>query len=176
TNPQKLVDVGLAGGPPVTFGGNRLAVIVPVDNPAGIRSPADLARSGVKVIAAGTEVPITRYASQVVDNLAHEAGYSVGFAAAYAANVASREDNVKAVVAKIELGEGDAAIVYATDAEASAKVMAIEVPEAANVPARYDGVVVKSAEDPSAATAFLDWLAGPDGQAILTRAGFLPAS
>lgn len=176
TNPQKLVDAGLAAGPPVTFGGNRLAVIVPVDNPAGIRSPADLARSGVKVIAAGTEVPITRYASQLVDNLAHEAGYAAGFAAAYAANVASREDNVKAVVAKIELGEGDAAIVYATDADASAKVMAIEVPEAANVPARYDGVVVKSAEDPSAATAFLDWLAGPDGQAILTRAGFLAAS
>ena len=71
------------------------------------------------MIAAGDAVPITRYAGQLVTNLARESGYPADFAAAYAANVASKEDNVKAVVAKIELGEGDAGIVYVTDAKAS---------------------------------------------------------
>jgi molybdate transport system substrate-binding protein len=175
-NPKKLVDKGLAEGAAVPFAGNKLTIIVPTSNPAGITSPADLAKAGVKVIAAGDEVPITRYATQLVDNLAREAGYPATFAAAYAANVASKEDNVKAVVAKIELGEGDAGIVYVTDAKASTKVTTLDVPEAANVPATYDGVVVKASSNAAAAGAFLDWFAGPDGQAILGGLGFLPPS
>ncbi len=174
TNPQKLVEKGLTEGDPVTFAGNKLTVIVPTANPAGIASPADLAKSGVKVIAAGDEVPITKYATQLVDNLAKETGYPADFAAAYAANVASKEDNVKAVVAKVELGEGDAGIVYVTDAKASDKVTTIDVADTANVPATYDGVVVKASRDAASAKAFLDWFAGPEGQAILSGLGFLP--
>ena len=176
TNPKKLVDAGLADGAPVTFAGNELTVIVPADNPAGITSPADLAKARVRVIAAGDEVPITKYATQLVDNLAKEAGYPADFAAAYAANTASKEDNVKAVVAKIELGEGDAGIVYVTDARASTKVATIDVPESANVPAAYDGVVVKDSTNAAAGKAFLAWFAGPEGQAILGALGFLPPS
>ena len=107
-NPKKLTDKSLADGRAVDFAGNILTVIVPTANPAGIASAADLAKSGVKVIAAGDDVPITKYAKQLVANLAKVSGYPSGFEAAYAANVASKEDNVKAVVAKIELGEGDA--------------------------------------------------------------------
>jgi molybdate transport system substrate-binding protein len=176
SNPRRLVDKGLAAGDPVNFAGNVLTIIVPADNPAGVTSPADLAKKGIKVIAAGDEVPITKYATQLVANLAREAGYPADFAAAYAANVASKEDNVKAVVAKVELGEGDAGIVYVTDAKASSKVATVDVPAGANVPATYAGVVVKTARDPAAAKAFLDWLAGPDGQAILGSFGFLAPS
>jgi molybdate transport system substrate-binding protein len=174
TNPKKLVDKGLAAGAAVNFAGNRLAVIVPTANPAGVRTPADLATSGVKVIAAGDAVPITKYATQFVANLAKEPGYPSDFVAAYVANIASKEDNVKAVVAKIELGEGDAAIVYVTDAKASTKVVTIDVAATANVPTTYAGVVVKASPNAAAAQAFLDWLAGPDGQAILAGFGFLP--
>ena len=176
TNPKKLVDKGLAAGDPLTFAGNKLTIVVPTDNKAGIKTPADLARSGVKVIAAGDEVPITKYATQLVANLAKEAGYPADFAAAYAANTVSKEDNVKAVVAKVELGEGDAGIVYVTDAKASTKVKTVDVPDSANVPATYAGVVVKAARDAAAAKAFLDWFAGPGGQAILSSFGFLPPS
>jgi molybdate transport system substrate-binding protein len=175
-NPRKLVDAGLADGEPVTFARNLLTVIVPVGNPARIDSPADLARSGIKVIAAGDEVPITRYTTQLVQNLASEAGYPTDFEAAYTANVVSNEDNVKAIVAKIELGEGDAGIVYVTDAAASDKVATVAVPDAANVPATYDGVVVKGSVHVDAARSFLDWFAGPGGQAILGDLGFLPPS
>ena len=173
-NPQKLVEAGLAEGDPVPFAGNELAVIVPADNPARIRSPADLARAGVKVIAAGDEVPITTYATQLVERLSMEPGYPAGFVAAYTANVVSREDNAKGVVAKIELGEGDAGIVYVTDAKVSTMVATVDVPDSANVPATYAGVVVQGSRDVAAARAFLDWLAGPGGQAILGGFGFLP--
>ena len=176
TNPKKLVDKGLAAGAAVTFAGNKLTVIVPTANPAGITSPRDLAKTGVKVIAAGDSVPITKYATQLVANLAKEAGYPADFVAKYTANIASKEDNVKAIVAKIELGEGDAGIVYVTDAKASTKVTTVDVPDAANVPATYAGVVVKASKDAAAAQAFLTWFAGPDGQAILGSFGFLPPS
>lgn len=176
TNPQKLVDKGLAMGDPVTFARNKLTVVVPTANPAGITSPADLAKAGVKVIAAGDNVPITKYAIQLVANLAKEPGYPADFATAYAANIVSKEDNVKALIAKIELDEGDAGIVYVTDARSSSKVKTIDVPDSANVPATYDGVVVKASKSQDAARAFLDWFAGPDGQVILASFGFLPPS
>jgi molybdate transport system substrate-binding protein len=128
----------------------------------------------VRVVAAGEEVPITGYATELVENLAREPGYPADFAAAYAANIVTREDNVKAVVAKIELGEGDAGVVYVTDAAASDAVSIVDVPTTADVAATYAGVVVKATRQPDAARAFLAWLAGPDGQAILSEFGFLP--
>ncbi|HEY8635912.1 MAG TPA: molybdate ABC transporter substrate-binding protein, partial [Candidatus Limnocylindrales bacterium] len=64
TNPKKLVDKGLAEGSAILFAGNKLTIIVPTANPAGVKGPADLAKSGVKVIAAGDAVPITKYAAQ----------------------------------------------------------------------------------------------------------------
>ena len=174
SNPKKLVDKGLVDGAAVTFAGNKLTIIVPTANPARITSPKDLAKAGVKVIAAGDAVPITKYATQLVANLAKEAGYPADYAARYTANIASKEDNVKAIVAKIELGEGDAGIVYVSDAKASNKVTTIDMPETANVPATYEGVVVKASKNAAAAQAFLTWFAGPKGEAILATFGFLP--
>jgi molybdate transport system substrate-binding protein len=174
TNPAKLAAAGLADGAPIVFAANKLTVIVPTDNPSGITSPKDLAKGGVKIIAAGETVPITKYARLLVAILAREPGYPAGFEAAYDANVVSMEENVKAVVAKIELGQGDAAIVYVTDAKASKSVMTIDVPPTANVPASYAAVVVKASANVTAARAFLAWLAGPDGQAVLATFGFLP--
>jgi len=176
TNPKRLVDKGLTAGDAVAFTRNELTVIVPTANPAAIRTPADLARRGVKIVAAGDAVPITAYAQRLVANLATEPGYPADFAAAVAANIVSKEDNVKSVLAKIELGEGDAGIVYITDATSSRNVRSIAVPSGANVPATYAGVVLKTSSDVAAARRFLVWLTGPDGQAILSSVGFLPPS
>jgi molybdate transport system substrate-binding protein len=175
-NPQLLADKGLVDGLPVRFAGNILTIVVPAADPARISTPADLANAGVKIIAAGDAVPVTGYATQLVENLAREAGYPADFVAAYAANVVSREDNARAIIAKVELGEGDAGIVYLTDAKASTRVRMIDVPDDANVPATYAGVVVKESPNPGAAHAFLTWFAGPGGQAILAEFGFLPPS
>jgi molybdate transport system substrate-binding protein len=174
-NPQALLDKGFGAGSLVVFAGNKLTIVVPVDNPGGVTSPKDLGKSGLKIIAAGDEVPITRYAKQLVANLAALPGYPSDLATVYAAHVISREDNVKAVIAKIELGEGDAAIVYVTDAKASTKVTTVPIdPDSANIPATYAGVLVKASANGVAAKAFLEWFAGADGQAILAGFGFLP--
>jgi molybdate transport system substrate-binding protein len=173
-NPQTLVDAGLADGPAIDFAGNSLTVIVPADNPAGIESPADLAVPGVKIVAAGEDVPIATYAGRAIARLATLPGYPADYARAYAANIVSREQNVKAVAAKIALGEGDAAIVYVTDARPSKAVATVAIPDAANVPAAYAGVVLAASTRHEEAHAFLDWLAGPAGGAIMAGFGFLP--
>jgi len=174
TNPQQLVDAGLTSGEVSPFAGNLLTVIVPKGNPAGLQTPKDLAKAGVKVVAAGDKVPITKYAAQLVENLAKEAGYPADFVDRYNANVVSKEENVSGIVTKVGLGEGDAGIVYVTDAKGSDKVDAVGVPGAANVPATYGGVVVKASPNQDASLAFLQWLAGPEGQNVLAAFGFLP--
>jgi molybdate transport system substrate-binding protein len=172
--PAALVQAGLSAGEAKVIAGNRLAIVVPTANPASIATPADLARAGVKIIAAGDAVPITGYATTLIANLAALDGYPPGFAEAYAANVVSREDDVKAVVAKIELGEGDAAIVYETDAQASEAVTSVPIPSEANVAARYAGVLIGASPNLEAGRGFLDWLNGSDAQAILATFGFSP--
>ena len=174
SNSRRLVEAGLVAGQPVVFAGNELTIVVPAGNPAGIATWHDLADDGLRIVAAGDEVPITTYAAQLLENLAREADAPARFPAAYAANVVSREDNVKAILAKIELGEGDAGIVYRTDARASTKVTTIALPDDANVPVSYAAVVIKLSTRRASAEAFLAWLRGVDGQDLLAGFGFLP--
>jgi molybdate transport system substrate-binding protein len=172
SNSDTLVEAGL-GVETVEYAGNSVALVVPPDNPAGIESPADLARAGIQIIAAGSEVPITWYVAEVLAHLAELPDYPAGFADAYAANVVSEEDNVRGVLTKIELNEGDAGFVYQTDAESSVDVEIIEIPEGANTHAVYGGCVISDSDHLEAADAFMAWLAGPDGQAMLAEFGFV---
>ncbi len=174
SNPQALIDGGYADGAAVSFATNKLTIVVPEGNPGGISSPADLARGDATIIAAGEDVPITKYAEQCVAKLAALPGYPADFVAAYEARIASREDNVGAVTAKIELGEGDAAIVYVTDA-AAAGLQTVDIAHEANVTATYAGIVTSNAMYKPQARVFLDWLRGSTAQRILGGLGFLPA-
>lgn len=173
-NPKTLVDKGLASGSMVIFAGNQLTVIVPPANPAGIRSPLDLARPGVKVIACAEGVPIQKYTAQWLAKVSALPSYGTDFAARYTANVVSQEDNVGGIVTKVALGEGDAGVVYVTDAKSSGQVSTVAIPADQNVPASYGAVVVKGSAHGAAASAFLAWLTGQDGEAILGTFGFLP--
>ena len=172
--PTQLIDGGFVSGEARVFATNELAVIVPTAHPSPVERPHDLAASGVRIVAAGPGVPITTYATELVEGLARLEGYSADFAARYAANIVSREDNVSSVVTKVGLGEGDAGIVYATDAKASTAVRALDLPAEANVRADYAGVVVASSPAPDEAHAFLDWLTRAEARAILGTFGFLP--
>jgi molybdate transport system substrate-binding protein len=175
-HPGALIDGCLARGPVTAFAHNTLVVVVPSDDPASIASPADLARPGVRIVAAGPRVPITRYVAGTLSRLAEQPGYPPGFAAAVAANVVSEEDNVRAVLARVELGEADAAIVYATDAAASDAVATIEIPAEANARATYGAVTLVASPRLALAETFLDFLIGAQAQAVLARHGFLPSS
>lgn len=173
TNPQALVDGSLAVGPVTPFARNRLTIVVPRGNPARIGDPRDLARPGVRVVGAGEAVPISRYVDACLEKLAALPGYPAGFAAAVTANVVSREDNVRAALTKVELGEADAAFVYATDAAGSDAVEEVPIPAAANVVATYGAVAISGSRHPADASAFVAWLAGPRGAAVLATFGFL---
>jgi molybdate transport system substrate-binding protein len=168
-NAQALVDEGLTDGDLAVFARNALTIVVPADA-AGVDDWIDLATPRLRIIAAGEDVPITRYATELIANLSAQADAPEAFADAYAANVVSREDNVRAVLAKIEVGEGDAAIVYETDAASTDAVTAIEVPADANVLAEYAVVTVSDAA-PGAAD-FVAWLLDDPAQGTLESHGF----
>ncbi len=174
-NPLALINECLAPPPISVFASNRLVIVVPTANPAGIVSPADLAGPGVRIVAAGEDVPITRYAEQVIANLAAAPGAPAGYGDAVHGNIVSREDNVAAVFAKVQLGEGDAGLVYASDAASSTGVSVIPIPDEVNILARYGAVELAGTPQAATSDAFLAYLMGSEAQAILTESGFLPA-
>ncbi len=162
-NMSKLTGGGVgAATTPVAFAGNRLAIVVAKDNPRRIASLGDLAKPGVVYITAAPEVPVGRYAQQVLTR------------AGVVAAPRSLEADVKAIVAKVTLGEADAGIVYATDITAAGnKVMGVAIADDLNIVATYPIAVINGAKHATAATAFVDFVIGADGQAILAKYGFI---
>jgi molybdate transport system substrate-binding protein len=168
----------LLNGAPRVFAHNRLAVIVPAANPAGIERLQDLSRRGVKIVLAAEAVPVGAYSRQALRKLARAQGFPPDFGRRVLANVVSEEENVKAVVAKVQLGEADAGMVYASDAIGSVarELTVLEVPDAQNVRADYPVAVLRGARSPAAAAAFVELVLGATGQAVLTRHGLTTAS
>jgi molybdate transport system substrate-binding protein len=163
TLPKELFAAGLVERP-VTFATNRLVILVPKDNPAGIRSVGDTARPGVRVVVAGEGVPAGDYTRRVLATLKLDGTLR---------NVVSNETDVRGVVGKVAAGEADAGFVYATDtAAAGDAVRAIELPPSGQTPIEYQIAVVASSTRTAAARAFVAAVTGPEGQAVLTRAGF----
>ena len=172
-NARRLTEGGLASTPRI-FARNEVVVVAPSDPGGRVKAIADLVEPGTRIVAAGRGVPITRYASELLSELAHLPDVADDLADRYESNVVTREDNVRAVLAKIELGEGDAAIVYRTDAVASDRVRTIELPPTVRVTVGYAGVVLDRSRDPAEARRFLDWVAGPSGAGVLVPLGFGP--
>jgi molybdate transport system substrate-binding protein len=162
-----VVGAGAATGDPAVFATNVLVVIVPVDNPAGIGDPADLAVEGIDVVLAAEEVPAGRYARQYFE--------MQGIAAAVEANVVSNEENVRGVLERVALGEADAGVVYVTDARTNADVQIIPIPEEDNVIATYPIVRLAARPNQAGAGAFLEFVLSSGGQQILAEHGFGPA-
>ncbi len=174
-NMQSATDKGLVRGSATVFAKNKLIVIVPKSNPAGIAGPADLAKPGLKLVLAQKDVPAGKYARESLQKLQSGPAAGAGFSDKVLANLVSEEANVKAVVAKVQLGEADAGIVYASDfSPAIVKdVTAIAIPDAYNVIAEYPVAVTAEASEADIAHAFIDFLLSDQGQAILTEAGFI---
>ena len=155
---------------PKLFATNTPVIVVPADNPAKVKSLADLVT--VKRLVIGTpEVPIGIYTLQILDKAKAKLGPD--FPARVQARVASREFNVRQVLTKVRLGEADAGIVYLTDARcAGDKVKIVEIPAEFNVRAEYPIATVTRAPNAELARAWVGLLTGPEGQAALERAGF----
>ncbi len=173
-NMTKASDARLVNASQV-FVKNRLVVIVPVSNPGNITTLKDLAKKGVKIDLGAATVPAGKYALQVLDNLSKSPDYGSGYSGAVRANVVSLEDNVKAVVQKVELGEVDAGFVYRTDVTAAvaSKLKVIDIPDPFNVIAQYPIAVVKSSTHASDAQAFINFVLSTAGQNILEKYHFI---
>lgn len=172
-NATRLAADGLATGPSVAFAANSVAIAVPQTNPGGIESPFDIAEPGVAVVAANPDVPISGYATRLIERLAALPDAPAGLEHGYRANIVSREANVGAIAAKLALGEADAGIVYRTDITGSGGLREVSLPAGVGVSARYGAVVLSRSPHPAEASAFLAWLTGPDGEAVLGRFGFV---
>lgn len=172
---QVVSDAGLIAGTPKTFAKNRLVVIAPKNNVVAVTGPADLAKRGVKVVLADATVPAGAYARATFAKLAGQNGYPAGFAAAVEKNVVSNELDVKAVVTKIALGEGDAGVVYSTDVTSAVAAPVVEFPfPAAFAPdIAYPIAALRGAPNARGAQAFVDYITSPDGQAFLKARGFI---
>jgi len=169
---------GVIAGPDQTFARNRLVVIVPKSNPAGIAGPADLARPGVMLVTAAPEVPIGAYTRSVLDKMSALDAFGPDFKDRANANIVSREPNVRQVVAKVQLGEADAAVVYLTDVtpQAAPSLLTIPIPDDLNTLASYPIALVADGPQAELGQAFVDLVLSPAGQAVLERWNFTPAS
>jgi molybdate transport system substrate-binding protein len=168
---QVAIDAGRIAGEPSGFVTNRLTIIVPADNPAGIETYADLANTGVQLILAAPGVPVRDYSNQSIVLMG-----DADFQAAVYANLVSEEPNARQVATKVSLGEADAGIVYTSDvtADIADSVLQIEIPHELNVLATYPIAVVSEAPSSSLAQALVDFVLSPEGQAILQSWGFRP--
>jgi molybdate transport system substrate-binding protein len=171
-----ISDSLVASGTQRTFVTNRLAVILPKSNPGKIAALADLARPGLKLDFADPSVPVGQYTLDILAKMSQDATFGATFKDKVTANVVSREDNVKSVVAKVQLGEADAGVVYTTDITPSAAkdLTTLEIPDKFNVIATYPIAPLKDAPEPELASQFVEWVLSSKGQQVLTQYGFIP--
>ncbi len=168
---EPLAAAGLTATAARDFATARVVLAVP-SRGSSVADPWDLADDGVRIVAAAPAVPIARYGSEVVGRLAALPGAPADFAARVAANVVSEEANVRAVVTKLELGEGDAGFVYSTDLRDRPAVREVPLPDTASVVATYVAVALARAADPELTADFVDWLASEEARTIIAGFGF----
>jgi molybdate transport system substrate-binding protein len=162
-NLQKAVDSGDVTGKPVVFAKNRLEIAVEKGNPKKVKSLADLQKPGLVVVLCADQVPCGKYAAE---SLA-KAGVSI--------SPASKEENAKATLSKVSIGEADASIVYVTDVQASkGTTSGVKIADRDNVIATYPIGAVKESKNAAAAKAWVQFVKSKAAQTTLRKFGFLP--
>ena len=157
----KVIDEGLGSGEPTTFVRNRLQIAVPAGNPAGVVGLADFSKADLAIALCAEEVPCGAASVKVFE------------AAGLTPDPDTYEQDVRAALTKVELGEVDAALVYRTDVIAAGdKVEGIEFPESDEAVNDYPLVLVRDAFNPDAAQDFMDFVLGDAGRTALAEAGF----
>jgi molybdate transport system substrate-binding protein len=151
---------------------NQLIVITPANNPAQLTKLEELTKEGLKIVLAAKEVPVGNYALQVLDKL--DAAFGTGYKDKVIKNVVSYENDVKQVVAKVQLGEADAGIVYSSDSVAAPDLQKIEIPVENNVVAKYPLAAMSNAKQAELAQKFIEYVLSTEGQSSLQKWGFLP--
>ncbi|MCT4606090.1 MAG: molybdate ABC transporter substrate-binding protein [Marinisporobacter sp.] len=152
------------------FLSNSMVVMISKNNAAQIKTLKDIEKS-CKLIVAQEGVPAGQYARSIIHSLGKEFGES--YEKKVLGNIVSNENNVKQVVNKIVLGEGDVGIVYKSDITKNIKneVKLLAIAEAYNVKANYWMAVVKDSKDSKETQKFYEFLL-KEGQMIFEKYGF----
>jgi molybdate transport system substrate-binding protein len=154
---------GLTASPTV-FATNTMTIVVPIDNPAGVTGLHDLTDPELNVVVCAEQVPCGAATTRI------EAASGLEIQAD------SEETSVTDVLNKVATGEADAGIVYVSDVATQAgSVTAIDIADDVNSTNEYPITVLAASNDQQAASAFVQTVTGPQGQRILTQAGFGPA-
>lgn len=161
--------------PSTEFIANRLVIVAPNDNPSDITGIESLTDPDTSVVVAAEDVPAGRYSREAVCAWAATQDDPESAVQAVNANIVSEEADVRGVLAKVQTGEADAGIVYASDATASGlagtPLTVVEFPDDVPTRAAYAiAPVTGGAEE--LANAFISYVLGPDGQDVLVEFGF----
>lgn len=155
----ELVADGTVSTAPVDMAVNEIVLAVPSGNPAAVTGIADLADPDRFVGLCAAAVPCGALARAVLDDVG------------VVASVDTELPDVRALARRIEDGELDAGLVYATDvAAAGGGLVSVELPDGVAGQTVYPIAAVADA-DPDA-DAFIAYVLGPEGSAILERWGF----
>lgn len=156
---RSMQEAGVLAGPPVVFARNELALVVPPDNPAGIDDLADLRTADY--VACVRSAPCGALATALLA----ETGVTNP--------PRSNEVDVKAVLMKVQMGEADAGLVYASDVVAAGdRVRAVPLPDGHRTATDYPVAVTADSEHPDLAHAWTDLVRSDEGQRVLADAGF----
>ena len=155
------------------FANNRLVVIYPADNPAGLGQLQDLARPGLKLILGAQAIPVGAYSLKFLELASQDPAFGSTFQLNVLNNVVSYEETVRAVLSKVALGEADAGIVYTSDV-GNSTVGTLHIPDSLNVLASYYIAPLIHSHQPDLAQAFIAFVLSPDGQQILQSYGLIP--
>ena len=168
------VKAGVIEGTPTQFVKNKLVLIVPRSNPGRITTLADLKNPGLKLVLAAPEVPVGNYARQSLAKMSQDPKFGPTFAETALKNLVSNEANVRAVVAKVALGEADAGFCYLSDVNIATALQlnVIQIPDQYNVIATYYIGVVKGSNEPDAARAFIETITSEAGKLALKKYNF----
>lgn len=147
------------------FARNRIVLIVPADNPTNIEDINDLEAEGIQIVLAAPSVPIREYTDQLLQALSNDETLIDDVMR----NVVSEEGNVRQVLTKIALGEGDAGFVYASDLETEIAENVISIPLPLTIEAAYP---IATISDHRHGESFIGFVRSEEGQSILARYGF----
>lgn len=172
-SPAQAATLGSAAVRTEIFATNNLAVAVPTNSK--LQAYRDLANPGLKLVLASKDVPAGQYARESLRLASAPAAQGIDFQQRVLSNLKSEEVNVRAALAKVQLGEADAAIVYTTDIAAGSGVRAITIPAEYNVVAEYPLSLLAHAKNSAGAAAFAAYLLSSEGQTVLKEFGFGPA-
>ena len=176
---QEAVAAGrIEKGSVKTFACNRLIigygrpVAGAADDEPEVGSLLKLAQPGLKIVVGAEAVPIGQYTRQFLANAAQDDRFGPGFRAGFEANIVSEEQNVRGILSKLQLGEADAGVVYASDLVGVTELQSMEIPAHLNISAVYPIALTRDSRQPEQAATFVTFLFSEEGTAVLKSHGF----